>query len=126
MSATRRLRALATGLRPLPSPSAAPVQGRRRLDGKACFITGAGNGIGRATALLFAAEGCAVGVADRDAEAGEAVAAAIEGKGGRALFVETDVSSEASINAAVAAVAAEFGGLDVLVNVAGGRLRRLA
>ena len=67
-----------------------------------------------------------MGVADRDAEAGEAVAAAIEGEGGRALFVETDVSSEASVNAAVAAVAAEFGGLDVLVNVAGGRLRRLA
>ena len=81
-------------------------------------ITGAGNGIGRATALLFAAEGCAVGVVDRDVMAGEAVAAAIRRNGGTAVFAECDVSSEASINDAVAAVAEGLGGLNILVNVA--------
>lgn len=82
-------------------------------------ITGAGNGIGRATALLFAAEGCKVGVMDRDVAAGEAVVAAIQRTGGQATFVECDVSSEESINAAVKAVVETFGRLNILVNVAG-------
>jgi meso-butanediol dehydrogenase/(S,S)-butanediol dehydrogenase/diacetyl reductase len=82
-------------------------------------ITGAGNGIGRATALLFAAEGCKIGVVDRDVAAGEAVVAAIQSKGGEATFVECDVSSEQSINAAVEAVVQALGGLNILVNVAG-------
>lgn len=82
-------------------------------------ITGAGNGIGRATALLFAAEGCKVGVVDRDVAAGEAVVAAIQRTGGHATFVECDVSSEESINAAVEAVVEALGRLNILVNVAG-------
>ena len=82
-------------------------------------ITGAGNGIGRATALLFAAEGCKVGVVDRDVAAGEAVVAAIQRTGGQATFVECDVSSEESINAAVEAVVEALGSLNILVNVAG-------
>ena len=86
---------------------------------RAWQITGAGNGIGRATALLFAAEGCKVGVVDRDVAAGEAVVAAIQSKGGTATFVECDVSSEQSINAAVEAVVQALGGLNILVNVAG-------
>jgi NAD(P)-dependent dehydrogenase (short-subunit alcohol dehydrogenase family) len=97
-----------------------PVLGRGRLKDKVAVVTGAGNGIGRATALLFAEEGCSLVLADRDEVAGEAVAAFARSRGSRALFVPCDVSSEESVAALVAAAAAEFGGqLNILVNCAG-------
>lgn len=90
-----------------------------RLDGRVAFVTGAGHGIGRATALRLAREGAAVVAADRDIPAAEAVAAEMAGVGGRAHAVACDVTDSASVDAAVAAAVERFGGLDVLANVAG-------
>jgi dihydroanticapsin dehydrogenase len=87
-----------------------------RLNGKVAVITGAADGIGRATAELFAREGAAVVIADVNAEKGAAVARKIAASGGRALFVETDVSDEPSITRMVGQAVKEFGKIDVLVN----------
>ncbi|MDA1099501.1 MAG: glucose 1-dehydrogenase [Proteobacteria bacterium] len=91
-----------------------------RLADKVALITGAAAGIGRAAALLFAEEGAAVPVADLNVEAGTDVVAAIEGSGGRALFVATDVADPDHVAAAVAQCVAAFGGLDIVYNNAGG------
>jgi len=93
--------------------------GGGRLDGRAALITGAGSGIGRMTALLYAAEGASVLVCERDAESGRATAALIEAAGGRALAVVADVSDDAQVRRAVDACTSEFGALDVLFNNAG-------
>ena len=93
-----------------------------RLEGKVAFITGAGSGIGRAAARLFAEEGAAVVIAEKNAEAGARVAEEIERAGGRALAVETDVTIESSIEQAVAAAIARFGAIHVLFNCAGGSI----
>ena len=91
-----------------------------RLGGKVAFITGAASGIGRASAGLFAAEGARVAVADVDRARGEGVVRSIAEAGGEALFVKTDVTSEDSVKAAIAATVERFGKLDVLYNCAGG------
>jgi NAD(P)-dependent dehydrogenase (short-subunit alcohol dehydrogenase family) len=88
-----------------------------RLDGKVAFITGAATGIGRATAVLFAREGAHVVVADIDAAAGDE-AAHLAGNG--AMFVRTDVTDEASVEAAIGRTVDAHGRLDVLHNNAGG------
>ena len=98
------------------------MAGRRRLEGKVAFITGAGAGIGRASARLFAEEGAAVVIAEKNAEAGAGVAAEIERAGGRALAVPTDVTLEDSIARAVAGAVARFGAIHVLFNCAGGSI----
>ncbi len=90
-----------------------------RLSGKVALITGAGSGIGRETAILFASEGAAVVVADVNADAGERTAREIKGAGGRALAVRADVSKGADARAMVEAAEREFGRLDVLMNNAG-------
>jgi dihydroanticapsin dehydrogenase len=87
-----------------------------RLRDKVAVITGGGAGIGRATCELFASEGAAVVIAERDAQTGRAVAEHIQSKGGQALFVQTDVAHEASIQRMVAEAVRVFGRLNVLVN----------
>ena len=90
-----------------------------RLSGKVALITGAGSGIGRQTALRFAAEGARVAAVDVNAAAGQAVVKEVAAAGGRALFVEADVSRGSDCAAMVARAEAEFGALHVLFNNAG-------
>ena len=91
-----------------------------RLAGKAAFITGAGSGIGRRAAEIFAAEGARVAIAERDRDSGEAAAASIVAAGGEAIFIETDVTDEESVRAAITETVRRFGGLHILYNNAGG------
>ena len=90
-----------------------------RLQGKVALITGAGNGIGRETALLFAAEGAQVVAADVNRTAGEVVVREIEAAGGQAIFAQADVSKAADCEAMVQAAENSFGKLNVLFNNAG-------
>ena len=91
-----------------------------RLRGKVALITGAGSGIGRHAAQLFAAEGARVAVAERDAASGQETADLIRERGGDAIFVQFDVTQDASVRAGIAATVARFGALHVIYNNAGG------
>ena len=93
--------------------------GTGRLAGKVALITGAGSGIGQATAVRFAQEGARVGVLDRFAEAADGTTALITGAGGEALALTADVSDADQVGAAVQALVGRFGRLDVLYNNAG-------
>src|SRR5688572_19692160 len=93
-----------------------------RLAGKVAFITGAGSGIARAAATIFAREGAQAAIAEIKPEAGRATEQAIRDAGGVAWFVETDVRREESVRAAIDAAAGRFGRIDVLYNCAGGSL----
>ncbi len=88
-----------------------------RLQGKIAFITGAGTGIGRATAILFAREGARVAIAEIDTTAGEETAHLA---GNNAIAIRTDVTDEASIQTAIRTTVQQFGALHVLHNNAGG------
>jgi 2-keto-3-deoxy-L-fuconate dehydrogenase len=90
-----------------------------RLDGKAALVTGAGSGIGREIARLFAGQGAAVAIGEVDEAAGARVAVEIVDAGGKAVALRLDVSDRGSARAAVAAVAERYGRLDILVNNAG-------
>ena len=90
-----------------------------RLDKKVAVVTGAGQGIGEATARAFAREGAAVVIAEKRLETGRAVAEDLRRQDLTALFVETDVTHEASIAAAVEVATRAFGPIDILVNNAG-------
>jgi NAD(P)-dependent dehydrogenase (short-subunit alcohol dehydrogenase family) len=87
-----------------------------RLKGKVAVITGAGSGIGRATAELFAEQGAAVVIAERDESTGPDAAEQIKRAGGQVLFVRTDVSDEASVKHMAAQAVSAFGAIHVLVN----------
>jgi NAD(P)-dependent dehydrogenase (short-subunit alcohol dehydrogenase family) len=90
-----------------------------RLKGKTAIISGGATGMGAASARLFAAEGAAVGVIDRNADAGKALVAELKAAGYRAHFARADVSSKVEVEAAVAAVASALGPVNVLFNHAG-------
>jgi NAD(P)-dependent dehydrogenase (short-subunit alcohol dehydrogenase family) len=90
-----------------------------RFQGKRVIVTGAGAGIGKATAIRFAAEGARVGLVDRRRDALDAVADAISSKGGISLVLLADCSVEEEIASAVDTAAAEWGGMDVVVANAG-------
>ena len=86
------------------------------LEGKVGLVTGAGSGIGRATAITFAEDGARVSVADRNAEAGRETVALIEAAGGEALFVEADVSKAEDGERMVRATVEAFGALHCASN----------
>jgi NAD(P)-dependent dehydrogenase (short-subunit alcohol dehydrogenase family) len=90
-----------------------------RLENKVALITGAGSGIGRESALLFAREGARVVVVDVNDGAGEAVAAQIREAGGQAVYAHSDVSKSTAVEGMIRAAEASFGRLDVLFNNAG-------
>ncbi|HEX3527249.1 MAG TPA: glucose 1-dehydrogenase [Thermoanaerobaculia bacterium] len=90
-----------------------------RLDNKVALITGAGSGIGRESALLFAREGARIVVVDVNDKAGEAVAEEIRKAGGQAVYAHADVSKSSEAEAMIRAAETSFGRLDVLFNNAG-------
>ena len=95
-----------------------------QLDGKVALITGAGSGIGRASALAFAREGAKVAAADIVVEGGEETVRMVKEAGGEAFFIKVDVSNAADVEAMVNAVVDTYGRIDCAYNNAGieGRL----
>ncbi|HKW88628.1 MAG TPA: SDR family NAD(P)-dependent oxidoreductase [Candidatus Acidoferrales bacterium] len=91
----------------------------QRLSGKVAFVTGGGTGIGRACAILFAAEGAKVAVAARRKEKLDAVAKQINAGGGEAIALPCDVTDRRSVESALRTAEERFGRLDVVVNNAG-------
>ena len=90
-----------------------------RFDGRVALLTGAGRGIGAATAARLASEGAAVAVTDMDLGPAEQTAQQIRAAGGRALAIPVDVTDREQVEVAAARTAEEFGRLDILVAVAG-------
>jgi len=91
----------------------------KELSGKVTLITGAGSGIGRATAMTFARNGARVIVADIDGEGGGKTVKMAEETSAQALFIPVDVSKADQVKEMVKIAVETFGGLDVLVNCAG-------
>jgi NAD(P)-dependent dehydrogenase (short-subunit alcohol dehydrogenase family) len=90
------------------------------LANRVAIITGGAKGIGKGMALKFAEEGCAVAVVDINLNEAKATVKEIKNKGAQGLAVQCDVTVEKQVKAAVAAVVAKFGKVDILINNAGG------
>ncbi len=100
------------------------IHDRFRLDGKVAVVTGGGRGIGRGIALAFAECGADVVAVARRQEDVDAVAREVEARGTRGLGISADVMDFSAIPAALDRVVETFGGLDIMVNNAGGNLDR--
>jgi len=87
-----------------------------RLKDKVAVVTGAGSGIGRASALRFAQEGARVVVVDWKPEGGRETVARIKAQGGVAIFVEADVSRDEDVRRAIETAVNTYGGLHILLN----------
>jgi len=90
-----------------------------RLDKKVAVITGAASGMGRGTAIRFAAEGASVVIADLNEKGGAAAVRECRENGGMAIFQKTDVAAESDVKALIARAVKEFGKLDIIYNNAG-------
>jgi 3-hydroxybutyrate dehydrogenase len=90
-----------------------------QLDGKVAIVTGAASGIGKRIAEVYAAHGAAVAIADINLDAANATAQALVAKGGKAMGVTMDVTSEAAVDRGVDAVVKQLGAVDILVSNAG-------
>jgi 3-hydroxybutyrate dehydrogenase len=91
----------------------------KQLQDKVAIVTGAASGIGLEIARTYAREGAKVAIADVNRDAAETAAAALRGEGGKAMAIAADVTDEGQVNAAVGAVVAAWGGVDILVSNAG-------
>jgi len=98
----------------------------KQLGGKVAVITGGSSGIGKATALAFAREGAKVAIGARRESEGEAVAQQIRDAGGEAIFVKTDVTDAAGVEALVQTAVDTYGQLDIAFNNAGTEGERLS
>ncbi len=85
-----------------------------KMDGTIALVTKSGKGMGRGTAMFFASEGAFVIVADSDVENGEETVQRIKEAGGKAVFIETDVSEISEIEALNNKIAEEYGHLDAI------------
>ena len=90
-----------------------------RLEDKVALITGAGSGIGRATSMMYAAEGAAVMCADLDEAAAQDTAAQIAERGGKSAALAVDVSADAEVEQAISETIDQLGGFEILFNNAG-------
>jgi 3-oxoacyl-[acyl-carrier protein] reductase len=90
-----------------------------KLDGRVAFVTGAGRGIGAATALRLAEDGARVALVDLDTDSSQQVAAEIERAGSQSLAVACNVTDKTAVEAAIQQTVERFGRLDILVNNAG-------
>ena len=90
-----------------------------KLSNKIALITGAGSGIGRASAILFSKEGAKIAVADVDEKGGQQTVEAINNQGGEAIFIKTDVTKEPDVASMVRTTVENYAKLDILFNNAG-------
>ncbi|MCL4104513.1 UNVERIFIED_CONTAM: hypothetical protein GTU68_047475 [Idotea baltica] len=89
------------------------------MDGKVALVTGAGSGIGKATALAFAKVGACVAACDVDIDSSKVTAKEIESEGGRAIFIQADVSKSSEVEAMIETTMQAYGQLDYAFNNAG-------